>query len=517
MHCPHCGQEHQESTVFCPTTGQKLPVFRYCMNCGLKLQSTWKVCPKCGARVSETEKIRHGESKHIINSPKSWKPSRILLIGSFSVLILFFTAYLIYPHFEIFKNTTSTDAFTVTSSTETGKLTVQDEYSGSTPPTESSTNNDIADNRWKVAFLREDGTLLLSDNSGDTVTEIKTGIPIADIWEMSWSPNGQYLLIQIGFPARARYLVDIYKKKTYAWPQSLTESYQFQWSPDSRKLAITTLNDSGQDWKLYIVSIYGDIINTVDGLSFDEIPSWSPNSQDLAAPASPSGSGPHRLYLITADTGDFKDITPTGFDLIRSTSWLQDGRLIFEANNQGYRTWHILDLTTGDTDLLYSNSPTNGYVRYPKISTSGAMFAYVAEEIDGTWSIYVENLKTKEREQIWHVDAAYDVGLGAWSPGDSYLIFTKATDTNRLNNQTYLIKLYNKQIQPLPGGIAWIQNNSNWFSSNLGWINENQLLISKPIDENNSEVVIVDVLGNELQSLCSLETVNKRCALWTSP
>jgi len=268
---------------------------------------------------------------------------------------------------------------------------------------------------------------------------------------------------------------------------------------------------------LYIVSIYGDIINTVDGLILFDMPSWSPNSQNIVAPASQSSGNYHHLYLISVDTGEFKDITPAGFDRIRSTSWLQDRILVFEAIVQGYSIWQILDLTTGGIDLLFSNSPNKGYVRGLKISPSRTMFSYVANEIDGTWSIYVENLKTKEREQIWHVDSAYDVGLETWSPDDHYLVFTKVTDTNRLNNQTYLINLYNNQIQPLPGGIAWIQNNSNRFSSNLGWINENQLLTSKPIDENNSAVIIVDVFGSELQNLCSLQTENKRCALWTSP
>jgi hypothetical protein len=52
MHCPHCGQEHPDMTVFCPVTGKKITA-DFCANCGAEIQPSWKICPKCGTPVRQ--------------------------------------------------------------------------------------------------------------------------------------------------------------------------------------------------------------------------------------------------------------------------------------------------------------------------------------------------------------------------------------------------------------------------------------------------------------------------------
>ena len=58
MKCPHCGQEHPDSFLFCPNTGQRMtPQFKACINKQcldygkyiLPLDS--KFCPSCGEKL----------------------------------------------------------------------------------------------------------------------------------------------------------------------------------------------------------------------------------------------------------------------------------------------------------------------------------------------------------------------------------------------------------------------------------------------------------------------------------
>jgi hypothetical protein len=77
MHCPHCGQEHPDTTVFCPVTGQKLTA-DFCTNCGAELQQSWKVCPKCGTPVSDT----------VPSAPIGSKKILLWITVSLSVLLL---------------------------------------------------------------------------------------------------------------------------------------------------------------------------------------------------------------------------------------------------------------------------------------------------------------------------------------------------------------------------------------------------------------------------------------------
>ena len=78
MRCPHCGQEHPDGSVFCPSTGGKLAGTYFCVNCGTEIQPAWKVCPKCGAPV---EKMRNPD---LGRAPKTsrGRPGSLQAVGA---------------------------------------------------------------------------------------------------------------------------------------------------------------------------------------------------------------------------------------------------------------------------------------------------------------------------------------------------------------------------------------------------------------------------------------------------
>ena len=54
MHCPHCSQEHPDTSRFCPVTGETitLPDQSICKKCGETIQADLKFCPFCGSTVT---------------------------------------------------------------------------------------------------------------------------------------------------------------------------------------------------------------------------------------------------------------------------------------------------------------------------------------------------------------------------------------------------------------------------------------------------------------------------------
>jgi double zinc ribbon protein len=93
MRCPHCGQEHPDSTIFCPTTGRKLIATRYCSNCGAEIQESWRVCPKCGTPVDETIQSSFVDNKAKRSSIQS---SKLIFVLLFALILLIAIAYLIF-------------------------------------------------------------------------------------------------------------------------------------------------------------------------------------------------------------------------------------------------------------------------------------------------------------------------------------------------------------------------------------------------------------------------------------
>ena len=67
MKCPHCGQEHPDDFMFCPTSGQSLvPQTKKCDNCKYEcIPVEAKFCPRCGKKFSTKQEKYLNEQRDI--------------------------------------------------------------------------------------------------------------------------------------------------------------------------------------------------------------------------------------------------------------------------------------------------------------------------------------------------------------------------------------------------------------------------------------------------------------------
>ena len=67
MKCPHCGQEHPDDFMYCPTSGQSLvPQTKKCDNCKYEcIPVEAKFCPRCGKKFSTKQEKYLNEQRDI--------------------------------------------------------------------------------------------------------------------------------------------------------------------------------------------------------------------------------------------------------------------------------------------------------------------------------------------------------------------------------------------------------------------------------------------------------------------
>ena len=69
MKCPHCNQEHPDGFQFCPTTGQKINVFKACTNSSCPENGKYTLpidsmyCPVCGSKLDSFDKGQNGDER----------------------------------------------------------------------------------------------------------------------------------------------------------------------------------------------------------------------------------------------------------------------------------------------------------------------------------------------------------------------------------------------------------------------------------------------------------------------
>lgn len=365
----------------------------------------------------------------------------------------------------------------------------------------------------KIGTLNGEGLLQIVDIQGNLIAEQATGIT-GDVLNSLWSPNGQYLLVGADVP----YLIDTYSKSVFKWGQKPAEFIAYSWSPSSDRIAASIIrNSDANSFQLDLVSIDGRFRTTIYSNWFRGTSEvlWSPSGQDIYVTGGSTETEKCRPKLINSDTGEIKEILPK--DLEGSCdfgSWLPDGRLILRITKPGKVFPYVFDPVSNTIEPFLKQ-------RFSEIgqgvaSPSGTKFLYPAlvSESPKKWTLYIEDLLSGSREEIWTSDKLEAPYPTSWSPTETYVTFF-VTDTSRTNYQGYLIDLTKKVTHKLNGVDLGILNLAGVQFSSGPWINPDLLVIATQIDQSKSTIALSDSQGNELKQLCMYDrTAKKQCAIW---
>ena len=143
-------------------------------------------------------------------------------------------------------------------------------------------------------------------------------------------------------------------------------AFEFDWSPDSQKLAFTGAPPPGDDnW--YIAQIYTQSLSESEAHSIYKpalqiaLPRWSPNGKSIAFISglmSDEGATGGEIYLLPSTGGEAKDLTPGRTTTPSWFTWRSDNTMLITEFKGGSSTISTFDIATGSTKSLWEGGET---------------------------------------------------------------------------------------------------------------------------------------------------------------
>jgi len=159
------------------------------------------------------------------------------------------------------------------------------------------------------------------------------------------------------------------------------------WSPDDSWLALTLSKDGNPE--IYTIHLDSGILRRItQNFAIDTEPAWSPDGRNLVF-TSDRGGQP-QLYRIALNGGQAQRITHEGTYNARATFTPNGKRIVMVHGNRGVYRIGILELATGELDVLTGSrldesptvSPNGRMVLYA--TTTGREATLAAVAIDGS-------------------------------------------------------------------------------------------------------------------------------------
>jgi dipeptidyl aminopeptidase/acylaminoacyl peptidase len=198
--------------------------------------------------------------------------------------------------------------------------------------------------------------------------------------------------------------------------------YEYDWSPDSRRLVVSAANGSGNNnwWtaRLYAVPAdSGALTEIARPATQIAVPRWSPDGSEIAyigGIMSDQGATGGDVWVVPATGGTPKDLTPTTTTSPSDLAWTSaPHQLIVSAWASGASVISTLDTRTGASRILArvnAHVTTGGFVPSLSASRDGQAVAVVREsygEPPEVWAGPPEKL-----ELVTHVNATVTPAYG---------------------------------------------------------------------------------------------------------
>ena len=178
----------------------------------------------------------------------------------------------------------------------------------------------------------------------------------------SWSADGQHIAFVNNSTAQLTlYIADADgRNKQLLTSRPDTSDYDPQWSPDGRFIAYSTSShDSANNWVINVMLMDTQTqirqVLTSTNIFREHMLSWSPDGSQIALVLYSADRRNSDLFSLNVQSGAIHNLASTeGND--EYPVWSPDGRYIVFVGGSSPRGLYVLDTTTGQPSMIYSQS-----------------------------------------------------------------------------------------------------------------------------------------------------------------
>jgi TolB protein len=190
-------------------------------------------------------------------------------------------------------------------------------------------------------------------------------------------------------------------------------------SPDSKKIALTLVQDGGANHEIFAIDADGsNAANLTNHPSFDADASWSPDGKRILFTSNRNGA--FRLFVMDADGANVRQISEVDLAGWVYPSWSPDGAQVLFGGTQPDQTRQVF-VANADGQGIEPLTDGPGVNAYPAWSPDGRYIAYLhfdnrPDQSPGGGRLKILDLDTGEHTEIAPDDMRCAAAPIAWRP-----------------------------------------------------------------------------------------------------
>jgi dipeptidyl aminopeptidase/acylaminoacyl peptidase len=218
-------------------------------------------------------------------------------------------------------------------------------------------------------------------------------------------------------------LVDVASGKLHVISPDDMYVYEFDWSPDGKRLVTTAAHGNGDNnWYIaqaYTVPAAGGEMKSIYKPPVDSqiaVPAWSPDGKSVAFISGIMSDEPAvggDIFVVPAEGGDARNITPGMKASASWLTWLKDGRILFGEEVDGETGVATVDVASGKLETL-AHGPellaANGWAPAVSLASDGKTASVIRHSLANPPEVWAGPIGAWR--QITHRNAALKPAWG---------------------------------------------------------------------------------------------------------